>query len=51
MLLTQNSFSNKENNTTEFIKRYRFRMWINETSIIEETPKEFKVKINMYANS
>ena len=51
MLLYQDSFVNVENTTTKFVENYRFKMWIDESSKVEETSKSFKLKIDVYANA
>lgn len=51
MLLYYGSFINTEKTKTQFIENYRFKMWLNESAPIEENPKSFKLKINVYAHA
>ncbi len=51
MLLYKDSFSNKTNSKVTKLENYRFRMWIDEKSDVKTFSKNFKIKINVYANA
>lgn len=51
MLLYQGEFINTKNTTNTFIENYRFKMWIDESTKVEESSKSFRLKIDVYANA
>lgn len=50
MLLYSDKFVNELSSTKNYEENYRLRMWLDENSPIESSQKNFKVKINVYAN-
>lgn len=50
MLLYSNKFVNESSTTQNYEENYRLRMWIDENGPIESSRKNFKVKVNVYAN-
>lgn len=50
MLLYNSSFTNNSEKNQNMIDRYRLRIWLDENSSIESVKKNFKFKVNVYAN-
>lgn len=50
MLLYSDNFTNNMGSSQKMIDRYRLRIWIDENTPIESTKKNFKFKVNVYAN-
>lgn len=50
MLLYSDNFTNNLGSSQKMIDRYRLRIWIDENTPIESTKKNFKFKVNVYAN-
>lgn len=50
MLLYSDNFTNNLASSQKMIDRYRLRIWIDENTPIESTKKNFKFKVNVYAN-
>ena len=50
MLLYNSSFTNNSEKSQNMIDRYRLRIWVDYNSSIESVKKNFKFKVNVYAN-
>lgn len=50
MLLYSDNFTNNLGRSQKMVDRYRLRIWIDENSPVENTKKNFKFKVNVYAN-
>lgn len=50
MLLYSGNFTTQNKKRDKFSDNFRLRMWIDENSSIENIKKNFKIRINVYAN-
>lgn len=50
MLLYSGNFTNNVGSSKKMIDNYRLRIWIDEKAPIEKSKKNFKFKVNVYAN-
>lgn len=50
MLLYSSNFTNNSERNQKMTDRYRLRIWIDQNSSLESVKKNFKFKVNVYAN-
>lgn len=50
MLLYSDKFTNTTGSSQKMRDNYRLRIWIDENTSVENTKKNFKFKVNVYAN-
>ena len=50
MLLYSSSFTNNSERNQKMTDQYRLRIWLDQNSSLESTKKNFKFKVNVYAN-
>lgn len=48
MTLYNGSFENLDGKKKEFSDNYRLRMWVSDTTVIDDVSKTFQIKINVY---
>lgn len=48
MILYKGDFTSGEASGGEFSESFRLRMWLSEDSVIDEIPRMFKIRVNVY---